>query len=444
MKFGGTSVADAPAIRRLVEIVRTRREERPLVVVSALARVSNALLELPLLPVHHRRTAVHALLQRHRTLALELELPSHVTKPTAEEADILTSSLEALGDAPPSGEVLDFVAGHGELWSSRLVTAALERGGISSAWVDVRPVIHTDDHFTSATPERTGLPSRAREAFFGHLEAGRVPVSQGFLGSAPDGRPTTLGRGGSDYTASLLGAALEVDRVEIWTDVDGIMTADPRVVPQARLLPVASHHEAAELAAFGAKVLHPATQAPLVEAGIPCVVLNSFAPHRTGTRVISTADPGQVGPSPVRAVSCKRGITIVNVTSPRMLGASGFLRRLFEVFERHRISVDVLATSEVSVSMTVENSFPLDKLRRDLEELGEVSIAPERAIVAVVGLALRDSPGIAARIFSAVRDINVEVISQGASSTNLTFVVREEESLDAVRAVHREFIEESA
>lgn len=444
MKFGGTSVADAPAIRRLVEIVRTRKAERPLVVVSALARVSNALLGLPLLAAQERKAAVETLLERHQALALELELPAKVTEPTVLEADRLASTLEVLGDTVPEGDLLDFVVGHGELWSSRLVAAALEKGGVRSAWVDVRSVIRTDGYFTSAAPEREGLPARAHDAFLHHLGTGVVPVSQGFLGSGPDGRPTTLGRGGSDYTAALLGAALEVDRVEIWTDVDGIMTADPRVVPQARLLTVASHHEAAELAAFGAKVLHPATQAPLVEAGIPCVVLNSFAPHRTGTRVISTADPGQVGPSPVRAISCKRGITIVNVTSPRMLGASGFLRRLFEVFERHRISVDVLATSEVSVSMTVENSFPLEKLREDLEALGEVAFAPERAIVAVVGLALRDTPGIAARIFSAIRSINVEVVSQGASSTNLTFVVREEEAFNAVRALHREFIEESA
>ena len=441
MKFGGTSVADAPAIRRLVGIVGSRRSEDPLVVVSALARVSDTLLTLPLLPPEERREAVEALLARHAALARELGLPAATTTPLAEEADRLTTELEALGDAKPTGAFLDFVAGHGELWSSRLVMAALESEGIPSGWVDIRPVMRTDFRFTAAAPDREGLPERAREAFLPLVEAGRVPVSQGFLGSAPDGRPSTLGRGGSDFTATLLGAALGVTRVEIWTDVDGIMTADPRVVPEARLLPVASHHEAAELAAFGAKVLHPATQAPLVDAGIPCVVLNSFAPEGTGTRVVSVADPAQVGNSPVRAISCKRGIAILNVSSPRMLGATGFLRRLFEVFERHHVSVDVLATSEVSVSVTVDEPVPMDALRPELEELGDVTIFPARAIVAVVGLALRDTPGIAVRIFRAVQDINVEVISQGASAINVTFVVREESAFEAVRKLHREFIE---
>jgi aspartate kinase len=232
MKFGGTSVADAPAIRRLVGIVRTRKPEHPVVVVSALARVSDALLGLPALPVEDRRAAVEALLSRHRDLAMELELPGEVMEPIAQEADRLATTLEGLGDAPAGGDLLDFVAGHGELWSSRLVAAALEREGIPSAWVDVRPVMRTDFRFTSAAPDREGLPERAREAFTAHVESGRVPVSQGFLGSAPDGRPTTLGRGGSDYTATLLGAALEVERVEIWTDVDGIMTADPGWSPR--------------------------------------------------------------------------------------------------------------------------------------------------------------------------------------------------------------------
>ncbi len=441
MKFGGTSVADAPAIRRLVGIVESRREEDPVVVVSALSRVSDALLTLPLLSLEERRGAVEALLARHTTLAGELELPAGIMTPLAEEADHLATELEGLGDAAPTGAFMDFVAGHGELWSSRLVAAALNAGGLPSSWVDVRPVMRTDFRFTAASPDPEGLPERTREAFLSHVEAGRVPVSQGFLGSAPDGRPTTLGRGGSDFTATLLGAALGVTRVEIWTDVDGIMTADPRVVPEARLLPVASHHEAAELAAFGAKVLHPATQAPLVNAGIPCVVLNSFAPEGTGTRVVSVTDPGQMGPSPVRAVSCKRGITIVNVRSPRMLGATGFLRQLFEVFERHQVSVDVLATSEVSVSVTVDEPLPLTALQTDLGALGEVTVFPGRAIVALVGMALRDTPGIAARIFHAVQDINVEVISQGASAINVTFVVRDEEAFEAVRRLHREFIE---
>jgi aspartate kinase len=441
MKFGGTSVGDAPAIRRLVEIVRGRRADQPVVVVSALSKVSDQLLALPRLPQEERGPALSLILDRHQALVQELELVEGVMAPIRAGGAELENRLQALGAGAPDAAFLDDTVGFGELWSSRIVTAALDAGGIPGAWVDVRPVVQTDARFMAAAPERIQLPERASAAFLPLIAEGRVPVTQGFLGSAPDGRPTTLGRGGSDFTATLLGAALEATRVEIWTDVDGIMTADPRLVPEARLLPVASHHEAAELAAFGAKVLHPATQAPLVEAGIPCVVLNSFAPERTGTWVVSGATPEPIGPSPVRAVSCKRGISILNVRSPRMLGATGFLRRLFEVFERHQVSVDVIATSEVSVSLTVEEPIPLEALRADLAELGEVTYFPGRAIVAVVGLSMRDTPGLAAQIFQAVRDLNVEVISQGASAINFTFVVREEDAFPAVRNLHRELIE---
>jgi len=441
MKFGGTSVGDAPAIRRLVEIVRSRKADQPVVVVSALSRVSDQLLALPKLPRNDRQPAVARVLDRHHELLRELGLGDAVMAPILEGGAELSRRLEALADDGPDAAFLDFVVGFGELWSSRIVAHALEAGGIPGVWVDVRPILRTDARFMAAAPEKEHLPERARAAFLSLLSDGQVPVTQGFLGSSPDGQPTTLGRGGSDFTATLLGAALEATRVEIWTDVDGIMTADPRLVPEARLLPIASHHEAAELAAFGAKVLHPATQAPLVEVGIPCVVLNSFAPERTGTWVVSGATPEPIGPSPVRAVSCKRGISILNVRSPRMLGATGFLRRLFEVFERHEVSVDVLATSEVSVSLTVEEPIPLEALRADLAELGEVSYFPGRAIVAVVGLSMRDTPGLAAKIFHAVRDLNVEVISQGASAINFTFVVREEDAFSAVRNLHRELIE---
>ena len=266
-----------------------------------------------------------------------------------------------------------------------------------------------------------------------------MPVTQGFIGATADGLPTTLGRGGSDFTASLLGAALEADRVEIWTDVNGLMTADPRVVPSARTLRAASYEEAAELATFGARVLHPATAQPLVRAGIPIVVLNSSRPDEPGTRIEPSAELERLGDSPVRSISWKRGITVVNVRAPRMLGAYGFLRAMFEVFERHEVVVDVLASSEVSVSLTVEDRTRLDVVVRDLGELGEVWIEDHRAIVAVVGIGIRSTPGLAARLFGAVQPANVEVISQGASAINMTFVVREEDGPGVVRRLHQEF-----
>ncbi len=262
---------------------------------------------------------------------------------------------------------------------------------------------------------------------------------QGFVGSTADGRPTTLGRGGSDFTAALLGAALEAERVEIWTDVSGLMTADPRIVSSARTLAAASYEEAAELATFGAKVLHPATALPLVRAGIPIVVLNSTRPAEAGTIIEPSAELERMGDSPVRSISFKRGITVINVRAPRMLGAFGFLRAMFEVFERHEVVVDVLASGEVSVSLTVEDRSRLDAVVGDLSELGEVRVEHGRAIVAVVGIGLRHTPGLAARLFKAVQPANVEVISQGASAINMTFVVREADGPGVVQRLHREF-----
>jgi aspartate kinase len=246
-----------------------------------------------------------------------------------------------------------------------------------------------------------------------------------------------LGRGGSDFSAALLGAALGAEQVEIWTDVSGLMTADPRIVPEARVLAEATYDEAAELAAFGAKVLHPATQLPLVEAGIPIVIRNTFQPEATGTRIVGEA--AVEDDLPVRSISFKRGVVVLQVRAARMLGAFGFLRRIFEVFERHEIVVDVLATSEVSVSLTVDPSPRLAAVVDDLAAIGDVTMREHRGIIAVVGRAIRDTPGITARVYQAIADVNIEMISQGASASNLTFIVREEHGPDAVRALHRTF-----
>jgi aspartate kinase len=449
-KFGGTSIGDAPAVRRLAGIVQSRLAERPLVVLSALSGVTNALLGL----LKHtapseQRTLAHQLAElvaRHRQLARALELSEELGERIADEGQQLLARLAARPDPAGADELCDFVAAQGELWSTRLVAAALAAAGLESVWVDARSVMRTDAHFTRAAPDRAVLDDLAPRQFLPLLERGKVPVTQGYIGATADGRTTTLGRGGSDYSAALLGAALHAARVEIWTDVDGLMTADPRLVPAARVLPVASHLEAAELAAFGAQVLHPATQAPLVEARIPCVVLNSFAPERPGTIILAGVRPAPVGAgeSPVRSISCKRGITVLNVRSPASRGSTGFLRALFAIFEQHGITVDVIATSEVNVSVSVEDNSRIEALRQDLERLGDVSVFPHRAIVAVVGIGLRGIKGLAGRIFTAVQSVNVEVISQGASEINVTFVVREEDAGEAVRRLHAALIEAAA
>jgi aspartate kinase len=441
VKFGGTSVADAAAVSRLIEIVRARQADHPVIVVSALAKVTDTLLAVAQQADTEdgADAVIAALLERHEQIAALLPGALSALEDIHAEATDLRRELRAqLGRACSPAE-LDAIAGRGELWSSRLVAAALTGAGLDAPWVDIRPIMITDGRFTRAMPYIQVVNKRARDCLGPLAEAGRIPVTQGFIGATATGVPTTLGRGGSDFTAALLGAALAAKRVEIWTDVDGLMTADPRIVPSARTLKAASYEEAAELATFGARILHPATALPLVRAGIPIVILNSNRPEGAGTTVGPESVVERVGDSPIRSISWKQGITVINIRAPRMLGAYGFLRTLFEIFERHETVVDVLASGEVSVSLTIEDRSRLDSLVRDLADLGEVWIEERRAIVAVVGIGLRHTPGLAGRVFNAVWPANVEVISQGSSSINMTFVVREEDGPDVVRRLHREF-----
>ncbi|HEY8106083.1 MAG TPA: lysine-sensitive aspartokinase 3 [Gemmatimonadales bacterium] len=441
-KFGGTSVQDTQAIRRLISIIGDRAAEHPLVVVSALADVTDALLGLARLAEMGGsgfRDRLAEIIARHEAIAHELPGADAAIDAVRAEAEALTRELEPLAGRRVTVREVDAIVGRGELWSSRVIAAALTGAGVPAEWVDIRSIMVTDDRFGRATPYTQVLSARARERLAPVLEASVVPVTQGFIGATATGVPTTLGRGGSDFSASLLGAALRAKRVEIWTDVDGLMTADPRVVPFARTLEVASYEEAAELATFGAKVLHPATAVPLVHEGIPIVVLNSRHPERRGTVIEPSADLTRLGDSPIRSISWKKGITVINIRAPRMLGAYGFLRQLFEIFERHEVVVDVLASSEVSVSLTIEDPRHLELVRRELDDLGEVWVDHGRAIIAVVGIGLKTTPGLVARVFGAVGEACVEVISQGASAINMTFTVKEEDGPVVVQRLHEEF-----
>ena len=442
-KFGGTSVQDAAAISRLTKIVAERRAERPLVVVSALAKVTDGLVKLAetvrLGDAGAINDALDALLERHDAVATGLPGGEMAIPALQEDIASLRDRLQAARGRQLTHVERDLLLGQGEIWSSRVVAAALGGADLPAEWFDVRLVMVTDDRFGRATPVGDLIRARAEDELAPLLAAGRIPVTQGFIGATASGVPTTLGRGGSDFTASLLGAALDATRVEIWTDVDGLMTADPRLVLSARTLASATYEEAAELATFGAKVLHPATQLPLSSAGIPIAILNSMHPERTGTLIGPSDGTAPEPDEPIRSISCKRGAIVINVRAARMLGAFGFLRQLFEVFERHEVVVDVLASSEVSVSLTIEDATRLPVVLRELEALGEVTVEDDRAIVAVVGQSIKHSGGLAKRIFGAVDPTNVEMISMGASSINLTFVVRAEEAPGVVRRLHREF-----
>lgn len=305
--------------------------------------------------------------------------------------------------------------------------------------MDARECIRTDGEHGNASPLRDATESATRAVLMSHIEQGRIPVLGGFIASSPENATTTLGRGGSDFSAALVGAALDAEEIQIWTDVNGFLTADPRVVADASTIAHLSYGEAAELAYFGAKVLHPRTIQPAVEMAIPLRICNSRQPEAAGTLIDAQR---AVSPQGVKAIAHKRGITMVQVTSARMLGAYGFLRALFEVFDRHKTSVDIVATSEVSVSLTVDAPTNLTAIVSELEQLGEVRVEDGYGIICVVGEGLRNTPGVAGRVFGALRDINVVLISHGASTTNLTLAVPNGAVLDAVTALHATFFGE--
>jgi aspartate kinase len=268
------------------------------------------------------------------------------------------------------------------------------------------------------------------------IDEGAIPVLGGFIGATISGKTTTLGRGGSDYSAAIIGAMLEAREVQIWTDVPGVMTADPRLVPQAQTVPLMSYDEAAELAYFGAKVLHPKTIYPAIELSIPVRVLSTFEPENPGTTISATT---AAAPQLLKAIAHKPGVTVLRITSDRMVGTWGFLRSLFEVFDRFRTSIDVIATSEASVSMTLDSDENLSAITRELSRLGEVEVVPQQAVICVVGEGLRATSGLAAKIFAALENINVSLVSHGASSVNLTFVVDEKDLQAAVTQLHERF-----
>jgi aspartate kinase len=444
LKFGGTSVEDAAAFERVAAIVGARREATPVVVTSAMSRVTDALVAAVGAASRGEADAGHRALEAHldrhvrvATALLDrhgiLEVERAVAEAGGEVRDLLHIMAVHPGTRP---SLRDEVVSRGERLSSLLLAAVLHARGLPARWVDARRCIRTDQEHGRAGVLLEPTVEETRRELLPLLARGEVPVLGGFIGSAETGATTTLGRGGSDYSAALVGAALGAREIQIWTDVTGFLTADPRVVDGARPIERLSYEEAAELAYFGAKVLHPKTIQPAVEREIPVRVCNSRAPEAGGTLIGPRSGPAPHG---VRAIAHKTGVTVVRVTSARMLGAYGFLRALFEVFDRHRTGVDVVATSEVSVSLTLEETDALPALLPELEALGSVQVEAGNAIVCVVGDGLRSTPGVAGRAFQTVSDINVRMISQGGSSVNLTFVVEEERAVEAVRRLHAAF-----
>ena len=446
-KFGGTSVADPAAIRRLIEIVRTARARDgrgPAVVVSAMSGVTDALLGVAAAAGSARTdealTRVEQLRERHLAAAGELvpgaehaALAAHV----GESFDQLAAVVRALGVLREvSPRTLDVVAAMGELLSSRLVAAALVEAGVPAEWVDARRAVVTNDDHTRAAPLMRETTAALRASVLPALDAGRVPVLGGFVGATAIGHTTTLGRGGGDYSGALVGAGIDAREIQIWTDVDGMLSADPRVIQNPRLVPRLSFSEAAELAYFGAKVLHPSTILPAVERDIPVRILNSKRPEGTGTLI--TAAPSLDG-TPLTGLASKREVTVIDITSTRMLMAYGFLRRVFEVFERFRTAVDVVTTSEVSVSVTVDDRRYVEAITEALSEFAAVSTEPDMALLCAVGDRLRDEPEIAARVIRVLEEVPLRMISQAASRRNITVVLRQADLPHAMQRLHEEF-----
>ena len=447
MKFGGTSVQDAPAIDRVAAIVRERFRDKPVVVVSALAKITDQLLAMASAAERgHRDKALElsrAARERHYNTAVDL-LGTHAFEQIAPELEADFDSLDellravvAVGELTP--RTTDTISGFGEKVSSKIAAAAFSQRGIEAAHVDSRRCIVTDATFGKAVPQFVETDARLAEIVKPLLERSRVPVMGGFIASTRDGVSTTLGRGGSDFSAAIVGAGLNSGRIEIWTDVDGMMTTDPNLCPQARRIKTITFEEAAELAYFGAKVLHPATLLPAIQKNIPVLILNSSNPKCEGTRITATAPKTR---NIFKAIAAKKRITVVDVVATRMLMAYGFLKSIFDVFASHRCPVDMVSTSEVSVSVTVDSNESIAAIAADLARLADAKYEGRKAIVCLVGENIRNTPGIAAKVFGAIPDVNIRMISQGASEINISFVIDEADVPAVVSRLHQVFFSE--
>jgi len=443
MKFGGTSVESAAAIERVARIVKARQDRSPVVVVSAMGKTTNKLLAIASAAIRADR---HEFIRQIHDLRDYHSREARLVVPLSERAELdrtldehfqelteLVKGLAVLGELTPRS--IDAISSYGERLSSFIVTLAFRHFGMKAEHLDARRVMITDHRHTQAAPNFPETYARLA-AIVPPMTKDGVVVMGGFIASTEDGVTTTLGRGGSDFTAAIVGAGIGAEEIQIWTDVDGMLTADPTILPGGHRVKTISFAEAAELAYFGAKVLHPATVVPAIEKNIPVLILNSRRPDVPGTRIVAEAVPCD---NVVKSIACKRRISLLNIHSTRMLMAHGFLRRIFEVFDRFETSVDMVATSEVSVSLTIDNAQHLDAIAAELRQFAEVDSEKEQAIVCLVGENIRYTPGVAKRVFDSLSGINVRMISQGASLLNLSFVVAEKDVRRAVEALHEEF-----
>jgi aspartate kinase len=414
------------------------------VVVSAMAKVTDLLIASGAAAGRGDRAGALAisarLRNRHVDTAAALLAGERFTQllPAVEAEfnalDDLLRGIAAVGELTP--RTADLVVSFGERLSSRIVAQAFDQQGLAGVHVDARSCIITDSNYGKAAPIEAAIEAKLLELVLPLIEAGQTPVMGGFIGSNTEGITTTLGRGGSDYTAALVGGGLHAGAIEIWTDVNGIMTTDPRICADALRVKTISFEEAAELAYFGAKVLHPATILPAVQKSIPVWVLNSRNAENEGTKITAMAPPCA---SPFKSIAAKKRLTIIDVVASRMLMSHGYLKAVFDVFDRYQCAIDMVSTSEVSISLTVDSNQRLPEICAELAKIADVKLEGNKALVCMVGEDIRGHNGIAGRVFSAISHVNVRMISQGASEINMSFMIDEEDVEEAIRSLHKQF-----
>jgi len=442
-KFGGTSVADYDAMNRSADVVLADPDTR-LVVLSASAGVTNLLVALAEgLEASERQAKLEALHKIQFDILSRLRDPSVIS----EEIERLLENIITLAEAASlatSTALTDELVSHGELMSTLLFVEVLRERNVQSQWFDVRKVLRTSDRFGRAEPDVTAIAELTTQQLAPRLAEGIV-ITQGFIGSEAKGRTTTLGRGGSDYTAALLGEALQASRVDIWTDVPGIYTTDPRVVPAAKRIDVIAFEEAAEMATFGAKVLHPATLMPAVRSDIPVFVGSSKDPKAGGTMVCNITE----NPPLFRALALRRKQTLLTLHSLSMLHSRGFLAEVFSILARHSISVDLVTTSEVNIALTLDttgststgDTLLTQSLLMELSELCRVEVEEDLALVAIIGNELSRASGVGKEVFGVLEPFNIRMICYGASSYNLCFLVPGAEAEQVVQKLHHNLFE---
>ena len=442
MKFGGTSVANFEAITRTIFIVGGKLDQKPVVVVSALSKVTDLLYRISDAAASKDSALTKELLAelraRHVNLACELLEQNPVQKESAvgrvnaicDELDALANAVCAVGELSDRNKAI--IISNGELLSSTVICFAMNAKGIRTNWIDARRMMVTNDAYLKGEPIESEIVSRVPGMVAEAYNGMDAVITQGFIASNMKGEQTVLGRGGSDYSASLIGMAIDAERIEIWTDVDGVRTADPRKVQNTKYLEKISFEEAAEMAHFGAKVLHPLTIEPAVKKNITIYVLNSMNPSGKGTAILRN----EFIEDGVKSVSFKENIKVINIFSMRMINTSGFLRRVFEIFSENKVSVDLISTSEANISVTVDASQKIDKVVAELSEFAEVIVDEDKAQVSVIGKNIVRLNGMLKRTFAPLKRCNVYMISQGASFVNISFVVDREELTEVVQDLH--------